>query len=766
MPVLFFAALPFIVHYALISWQNTENRVEDWISSTFKETQNLVDFMKVFGSDEILMISWDGCEIGTPQVEEFQKKLLQPVEIHGTQYQLYRTVMTGTELFQQLLDLGIPEEDVYRKLERWIISPQDNTTCVLAVISPDGAHFRKNAIGLVESTANSIRGLSFAKIHVAGPTMDSIAIDKASSQYLAVSNILSYLICILISWFCSRNIATSLLVFGLSFLNQQICLAIIYLSGTTFSSVLMLTVNLTFVLSMSIGVHLTNYYRVALSQYSPRLAPFAALKNAWTPTFLSVFTTVIGLFSFVFSQIIPIYQFGIFGSISLAISMLVMLVYLGGFFTVFPVKAWRHSPISIPDKTRKTNQKKQRAQNKQKIKQALQSQQADGKDHQSVSPAILWIVEHFLPRLATRHYGKIIVVSAMILIVCGFGLSYSRTVVGLKNMLLPTTKPIQDYKWLEATIGQLIPVEVLLKVPVEKNTNLVESLYAVETIQRQLQTQNDQCVTISLLNFLPTLPGKSEVVAKTVYNRKITENIESLIRTGYIQNKDGFYDFRVTVRVSAIQTDDYGIVTDSVKDVVTRQLEELGLQNNWSFFVAGGVPVFHRVQTQLLSDVKQSFGLAFVLIALVLCILLRSFVAGLLCFFPNFLPCVFVFGLIGWLGLPLEIGTILTISAALGIAVDNAIHFINWYRIGIRKGHIGEAAVNFAFRQCGPAMIQTAIIFSLGMIVFAYNVFIPTICFAIVISLLLTLALICDLIVLPAILLSPLGRYFCKNFHE
>ncbi|MDR1493212.1 MAG: MMPL family transporter [Planctomycetaceae bacterium] len=758
MPILFFAAAPFIVHFALISWQNTENRVEDWISSTFEETRLLGEFMNVFGRDEILMISWDGCEIGSQQLEEFQRKLQQPVEINGKFYRLYKSVLTGTELFQQALDLGISEEDAYRKLERWIISPKDNTTCILAVISEDGAVYRRNAIGLVESTANSINGLSFAKIHVAGPTMDSIAIDKASSQYLTISNILSYLICFLISWFCSRNVMTSFLVFGLSVFNQQVCLAIIYLSGTTFSSVLMLTVNLTFVLSMSIGVHFTNYYRVALSQYSPRLTPFAALKNAWTPTFLSVFTTVIGLLSFAFSQIIPIYKFGIFGSISLTISMLVMLIYLGGFFAIFPAKS-RRLPTSIPNKIEKINRKKKR-KNKQKIKQ---TRQIDDKDIQSVSPIILRIVEHFLPRLVKRHYGKILAVSVIILIVCGFGLSYSRTVVGLKNMLLPETKPIQDYKWLEATIGPLIPVEVLLKVPVEKNENLVESLYAVETIQQQLRTQNDQCVTISLLNFLPTLPGKRDVVAKTVYNRKITENIESLLQTGYIQKKDGFYDFRVTVRVSAIQTDDYGVVTDVVKDVVARRLEELGLQNDWSFFVSGGVPVFHRVQTQLLLDVKQSFGLAFVLIALVLCILLRSFVAGLFCFFPNFLPCVLVFGLIGWLGLPLEIGTILTISAALGIAVDNAIHFINWYRIGIRKGLIGEAAVNFAFLRCGPAMIQTAIIFSLGMIVFAYNVFIPTICFAIVISLLLTLALVCDLIVLPAILLSPLGRFFAKK---
>jgi predicted RND superfamily exporter protein len=247
---------------------------------------------------------------------------------------------------------------------------------------------------------------------------------------------------------------------------------------------------------------------------------------------------------------------------------------------------------------------------------------------------------------------------------------------------------------------------------------------------------------------------------KTVFNRKITENFDAMTQTGYIQKKDGNYYLRLTVRVSAIKTDDYGVVTDQVKSIVASQLNELGLQNDWSFFVSGGVPVFHRIQTQLLLDVKQSFGMAFVLIAVVLCILMRSVVAGILCFFPNFLPCIIVFGLLGWLGFPLEIGTILTISAALGIAVDNAIHFINWYRIGLRKGYIGEAAVDFAFRGCGPAMIQTAIIFSLGMIVFAYNVFIPTICFAIVISLLLTLALICDLIVLPAILLSPMGRFF------
>ena len=738
LPVFFFVTLPFVLHFALISWQGTENRVEDWIPGSFEETRLLIDFMKVFGSDEILMVSWEGCNLDSPQLQEFQQKLLTPIEIDGQPRILYQAVFTGSALFDQLAEMEIPEDEIYQKLEGWIISPQDDTTCLFAKISADGAVYRREAVDLVETAANEIDGLSFDTIHVAGSTIESIAIDKACSQYLVPTNLLSYLICILLSWLCSRNLRTTLLIIGLSLFNQQVCLAMIYLSGTSFSSVLMLTVNLTFVLSVSIGIHFVNYYRVAMDVFPTRLATFAAIRRSWTPTFLSVFTTVIGLASFGFSQIIPIYRFGIFGAASLLISMVIMIAYLGVSFVILPVRAW--------DREYHTKKMKRRHLAKN-----------------STPKIIRTLTEKTLPQFTKNCHWHILIVSVLLFFGCGIGLQYSHTAVGLKNMLLPKTKPIQDYKWIESKIGPLVPVEVLFKIPLNDKNKLIDDLYVLDEVQYRLQEQVQESVIISVLNFLPTLPEKQSVVTKTLFNRKVTDSLEQIKETGYIQQNNDFYYLRITARTYALGNVDYGVFTQNVKAIVSQTLTDLERQDDISFSVSGGVPLVYRVQTQLLLDVKQSFLLAFVLIAAVLCVQLKSILAGLLCFFPSVLPCIVVFGIIGWLGVPLEIGTILTISAAMGIAVDNAIHFINWYRIAIDKNYGQHEAVDYAFHNCGPAMLQTAAIFSLGMIVFAWNVFIPTITFVIAISTLLSLALACNLTILPAILVSPLGWFFVSN---
>ena len=768
LPVLFVVMLPIVVRFALISWQGTENRVEEWISDSFEETRLLIDFMTIFGSDEILMISWEGCDLDSPQLQEFQRKLTAPVLVAGEERVLYQAVFTGAALFDQLAEMGIPDDEIFQKLEGWIISPHDNTTCVLAKISYDGTVYRREAVELIEKVANEIDGLDFKTLHVAGSTTESIAIDKACSEYLVQTNVASYLLCILLSWLCSRNIRTTLLIIGLSLFCQQVCLAIIYLSGVSFGSVLMLTVNLTFVLSVSIGVHFVNYYRAAMASFPARMAPFMAIRRGWTPTFLSIFTTVIGLASLSSSRIIPIYHFGILGAAAILASMVIMLVYLGVSFVIMPVRAWdrEYSPKDTGNYPKRQSSKNKRRSPKNKRRSSKSKRQLPPVPTPPKNTApliIIWLTEKFLPRFTTKYCRHILIVSVLLAMGCGMGFMYSHTAVGLKNMLLPGTKPIQDYKWMESTIGPLVPVEVLFKIPVDDDNPLINDLYVLDEIQNQLQEQIQDTVVISLLNFLPALPQKQTVLPKTVYNRKVVNNLDRLKETSYIQTDDRYYYLRITARTYALGDVDYGDFTREVKSIVGQQLARLERQDDISFSVSGGVPLVYRVQTQLLLDVKQSFLLAFVLIASVLCVQLRSVPAGLLCFFPNVLPCIVVFGIIGWSGVPLEIGTILTISTTLGIAVDNSIHFINWYRIAIRKNMGQQEAVYYAFSQCGPALLQTTAIFSLGMLVFAWTVFIPTITFAVTISLLLTLALVCDLTILPAILISPMGRLFLSH---
>ncbi|MCG8583612.1 MAG: MMPL family transporter [Pirellulales bacterium] len=174
----------------------------------------------------------------------------------------------------------------------------------------------------------------------------------------------------------------------------------------------------------------------------------------------------------------------------------------------------------------------------------------------------------------------------------------------------------------------------------------------------------------------------------------------------------------------------------------------------------GAVPVVYKAQRELLNGLIKSIGLAFVTIAIVMMFKLGGVLPGLVSMIPNVFPVVIVFGLMGWLGVLVDIGAMMTASIALGVAVDDTVHFLTWFRIGLNEGKSRKDAVRLAYSRCARAMTQTTIIGGLGLAVFALSTFTPTKVFGFMMLSILTAALVGDLILLPALLVGPLGKCF------
>lgn len=189
----------------------------------------------------------------------------------------------------------------------------------------------------------------------------------------------------------------------------------------------------------------------------------------------------------------------------------------------------------------------------------------------------------------------------------------------------------------------------------------------------------------------------------------------------------------------------------------------------------GVVPVVYKAQRMLLDSLVESIGSAFIMICTVMMVLLRdwraplswknslNFSAGLISMVPNVLPLVVIFGAMGHMNVLVDIGTMMTASVALGVAVDDTIHFLSWFRIGLRSGLDRNQAILQAYRKVGTAMLQTTLVGGLGLAVFAASTFTPTQRFGVMMVTLLTTALLGDLIFLPALLASPLGKAFCPS---
>lgn len=210
-------------------------------------------------------------------------------------------------------------------------------------------------------------------------------------------------------------------------------------------------------------------------------------------------------------------------------------------------------------------------------------------------------------------------------------------------------------------------------------------------------------------------------------------------------------------------------------DLTAAKLAKAGDQHTKiSAIYTGVIPIVYKAQRTLLRSLIDSIALAFVTIALVMMVLLRdwktfsfggliNFRGGLLSMLPNVFPVVIIFGAMGHLGILVDIGSMMTASVAMGVAVDDTIHFLNWYRTGLNQGKTRIESIRLAYDHVATAMTQTTAIGGLGLAVFALSTFTPTQRFGLLMLSLLVCALVGDLIFLPALLAGPLGKYFGKE---
>ena len=175
----------------------------------------------------------------------------------------------------------------------------------------------------------------------------------------------------------------------------------------------------------------------------------------------------------------------------------------------------------------------------------------------------------------------------------------------------------------------------------------------------------------------------------------------------------------------------------------------------------GVVPLVYKAQRSLLDSLIQSTFWSFITITPLMMFLARNVIAGLVVMLPNVLPVVVIFGGMGLLNIDVDVGSMMTASIALGVAVDDTIHFLTWYRQDFERLGDRNQAILAAYRRCALPTMQAAAISGLGLSVFALSTFTPTQRFGYLMLSILVCGVVAELIMLPALLAGPLGR-FCN----
>ena len=345
---------------------------------------------------------------------------------------------------------------------------------------------------------------------------------------------------------------------------------------------------------------------------------------------------------------------------------------------------------------------------------------------------------------------------------CGVGLFKLHTAIDIISLLSEDNQAVQDFYWLEDNLGPLVPIEVVIHFDRDSNVSTIDRLKIVAAVQNQISRIDNLHGTISAVTFIPSFPrlrGVGSTMRKTVFLQLVNGSREELIDAHYLAETENGESWRIGARVRGQAQFDYGTFIKQLQskvDEVLTKADEAGLKGA-SSYSTGVLVLVYRIQKMLLADMFQSFLTALVLVAIVMMIALRSIPAGLLAMLPNVFPTLILFGAMGWLEHSIDIGTVMTASVALGIAVDGTFHFLKWFIQSIGEGNTNQKAIAIAYDRCGGALAQTTLICACGLLIYSFSGFLPVRHFAWVLLMMLVAALFGDLILLPALLNGRLG---------
>ncbi|MBX3438773.1 MAG: MMPL family transporter [Planctomycetaceae bacterium] len=724
------AMAPLLLYGAKQAFDSNSNNIIDWLPHRFEETQRLFWFVERFGSDEILAIGWEGCSLDDERVDELARRLREPVVDAPTDAAQYwfREVFTGR---QTLVDLTEGESRLTRpealaRMTGWLIGRDGTTTCVVAMASDYGQQNRRGAIDFVRQAAAEA-GIAPHTLYIAGPTADSVAVDIASNEHIVELGFLSAVVGMFVTWLFLRDVRLVTILMLTATFAWGMSLSCLYFSGGHMDAVLLVMPGLVFVLAVSGGMHVTNYYTFALQECSASEAPARAIRSAWLPCTLATLTTMVGVGSLMFSQLVPIRRFGFFASTGVLMTLPALLV-------LWPCLAQWWPPQRTA------------------LKHALHTSRLD---------------RFWAPLAATtqRHSGFWLLMFGMFVPGFAYGVTHLTTSVQLQHLFRPDAEIIRSCNWLERQLGALVPVEVVVRFPgehEERDRQMLQRALLVEELRAAIARSSDYDSAMAATTFAPPLPDSADgpqMLTRRLLAARLPAYRERFTELRMLAEEPHEELWRISARVGSTDVD-YGPLLASLEQQLQTFLAERSEGSAVTAEVCGAVPLIYLAQQRLLSDLISSYLVAFGLILAMMTVLLRSLWAGMLAMLPNVIPAIAAFGALGLAGIPIDIGTMMTASVAMGIAVDDTVHFLIWFRRGIQEGLSRDAAIPFAYSHCATPMLRTTVICGLGLLVFMFSPFVPVSRFGGIMAWMLLLALAGDLLLLPALLSSRLGRAF------
>ena len=583
------------------------------------------------------------------------------------------------------------------------------------------------------------------KIHLGGIPM--IADDMMSfiKNDIIVFGIGVLLFIIATLWFVFRKLVWIIVPISSCFFSVLIMMGLLGLLGWKVTVISSNFIALMLILTMAMNIHMSTRF-LQLKKINPNLKNSEIIlmttsKMFW-PIIYTVLTTICAFLSLIFSEIKPIIDFGWMMTLGLITSFIIT-------FTLLPtlLNFFSNEKIEI--------------QEEKKSKITL-----------------------FLGNISIYNKKTIFSITLVAIILSVIGISRLEVENSFINYFNKNTEIYQGMKLIDEKLGGTTPLEVILKfsklekeIPKDKededfedwsddeNQNNEKYWFTKDKIDRIEKVHNylDELPQIgkvlsfaSIIQVATQLNDNKELgtLEMGVLYSKIPNSIKKEIVDPYISVKDN--EARISVRIKDSQEN---LRRNELIKKINYDLEnKIGLKKD-EFKLAGVLILFNNLLQSLFKSQILTLGFVMMGIFIMFLILFKNLKLSIIGVIPNFIAAFFILGIIGLLGIPLDMMTITIAAITIGIAVDNSIHYIYRFKEEYNQNKNYEQTIRLCHSTVGVAILNTSITIVFGFSILVLSNFIPTIYFGIFTGIAMLLAMISVLTLLPNLILTikPFG---------
>jgi predicted RND superfamily exporter protein len=733
-----------------------DTSLESWFLEDHETVVTYKQFRKQFGEDEFIVLAIEAENVFTAPVLGLVKQVTGLAEeIHHVKrvtslanVDVLRKLGRGVRSEPLMKELPDSPEQAIRLQEEAasyplvfgsLISTDNRAAAVIVELERDCDTFREKAAVVRALEAALAEYLSAfpsqpdVVVRIAGSPVIGDVISRHIQEDMQVLTPASFAVVVLSTFVLFRRFSVPAISLSVVALAVGCVLGVMGALKIQLNMVGPVLITIVMVVGVADSIHIFSAYFQELEHVEdPTEALRRALCHVLIPCFVTSLTTVIGFLSLLTSNLAPIREFGALAALGTAAAFVISILLLPAVLQCFPMRG----------------------------------RCARRRGSQSVMDWLLKVLGH-----PTRRVGLIVLtISTIAVLLAALAIPRIEITASPMSYFRPGDPARNDAEAIDRALGGTASLEFIVRAPGGglKDRRVLKKLDAFEVWLEQSRSVGRVMSFGALLKEADRVRSGGEeqrgklprsnialLIAKNLMQKSAPEILGSYAR-------DDFSLGRISARVHATDADRLVAMAPDIEQMVLDKVNGPELQVE----ATGFVKLMEDMRSYLIQSQIWSIVLAFVTITCVLLVLFRSWKLALLSMIPNVGPIAMGLAFMAVFHIRLDPGTVMIATIALGLVVDDTCHFLVRLRQRTRLHERLEEAIAETMRQTGRPIILTSVILSLGFAVLIVGSFTPTVCFGVVCSLVLMLALIADLVVLPATLLVLRPRLTRGGYRE